>query len=567
MGKSDLERRTCMITLIIGVLVTFFLLILPGYILVNFFTIRTKDHIERILYGLVISMSLLIIVGFVFSSLQLLRAPYILAFMALYFSIVLMLYVRHERELRSSFGKIRPVMFLKNLLRTITRSDVIIIVLFIIAILLCSAYSQHSQFPTGYDRGNHFGDSLFIAENGERPDTHPGSYYDPFYFQGPNILISMITISSLSIATLDLDSSIMNFDNYLNYGEIFNIVFSILISLGVLAVYAIGRRLYDDWRIGVFASLFFVSLMGYGIANLGSIGTNLGFIFIAVFLVMLITLRKQSLRSQDAALLVMLVLVMLLTHLIAATFAVLLFVMVYLWDIVRREFTLRRFSTSLLLIGVGIASWILLLVIFAPDLLNGIIDEIFRKQAGNISSNSVPTSDLDFFVTNLESIISNPLVLIILPFFFMGVVFDLRKIRSYVIPLAITSFILALMPILPFVKTMSYIAFPIAILTGIGFIILIRRYRRTTSALIVCMLVATSMSISINYLDVNASSKQYYDYDSYQQVYNLSEWLNDELGVSYTVVIPDSGAPGHVLNALADGKVLIAEPRYTDLPS
>ena len=556
-----------MIALILGLLVTFFLLILPGYLLVSFFIIRTNDHIERIFYGSVISMSLLMIAGFILSFLQLLKAPYILAFMAVYFSIVFILFIRHDRKSQESLAGNREMISLKDWFRRITRSDVIILVLFIIAILLCSIYSQHSEFPTGYDRGNHFGDSLFIAKNGEMPDTHPGSYYDPFYFQGPNILMSMVTISSLAIATLDLGFSITDFDNYLYYGEIFNLVFSILISLGVLTVYSLGKRLYDDWRIGVLASLFFVSLMGFGIADVGSIGTNLGLILISVFLVMLVTMRKQRLMSYDAGLIVILVIAIFLTHMIAATFAVLLLLLVYLWDIVRREFTFRCFYTNFLLVWVGIASWLLIMVIFAPDLLNGIIEEIFRKQVNSVPTNSVSTSVFQFPVTNLEGIISNPLALITLPIFFLGIVFDLKKIRSYMIPLAITSFMFVLVPILPFVKTMSYIAFPIAILAGVGFILLKKRHRKVTIVLMVCLLVTTSLSVSVDHLDVSGSSKQYYNYGTYQQVFNLSEWLNDELGSSYSVVYPDSGGPGHVLNALADGKVMIAEPRYTDLPS
>ncbi|MHA1882780.1 MAG: hypothetical protein ACTSUO_07010 [Candidatus Thorarchaeota archaeon] len=398
------------------------------------------------------------------------------------------------------------------------------------------------------------------------PDTHPGSYYDPFYFQGPNVLISMLTISSLSISILDPNPSISDFNNYLSYGELFNIVFSLLISLGVLAVYVLGKRLYDNWKVGVFGSLFFVILIGFGIASLGSIGTNLGFLLIAVFLVMLVALRKESLKAQDAALLAILVTTIFLIHIIAAAFTILLLMLVFIWDAIRKRFKIKQVCGNLLLIGGGIALWLLIMVFFAPNLFQGIIDEVFRKNAESLSSEPLSTNSLNFLVTGLDNIVSNPLVMISLPFFFLGVVFDLKKLKSYLIPLVFASFAFALFPILPFIKTISYIAFPIAVLAGVGFLSVMRRNRKGPITLIVCLLVITSMSISICNLDATASRQQYYDYDDYERIFDLSEWLNEEI-VSYTVVIPDSGGPAHVLNALADGKVMIAEPRYTDLPS
>ena len=571
MGSDIGKRNMTMITAAISLVLVFIIMILPGYLLVNFLSLRTLDRIERVFYGAIISMTLLMICGFILSNFGLMTPPYIIALLFIYLFAVIFIHMKYGQGHKGD-GNRSPGMFgffSLRAIRKLGKVEITLILMFIVALLLCSVYSQQSQFPTGYDRGNHFGDSLFIANNGYMPDTHPGSNYDPFYYQGPNILMSIISISSVSISTLDLSPIMSDSNNYLLYAQTFNFLFSIFISLGVLAVYVLGKRLFKDWKCGVFASFFFVALMGFGIADLGSIGTNLGFIFISVLLVMLITLREEKMKIPDAILIIVLVMAILLTHIIATSFTLFLLLLVILWDVVKGRFKIRRTALDLTIVVIGIVTWLIFMLAFAPDLFYGILEEIMRKQAETVSSVSISTSasTIDFFETNLDSILNNPLVLIALPLFILGMVYDLMRHRSYIIPLALASFMFALTPILPFIKTMSYLIFPIAILAGIGLIVITKGRRKEIGTVLVCLLITVSLSISVQYLDTVSSSKQYYDEDTYQRVLDLSEWLNEEAESSYTVVFPDSGGPGHTLNALAEGKVLFAEPRYTDLPS
>jgi len=377
-----------------------------------------------------------------------------------------------------------------------------------------------------------------------------------------------MAILAVSIGTGELDFPLTDFENYVHYAEAFNLIFSLLISLGILAVYTLGKRFYSNAKIGVLSSLSFLLIMGIGIASLGSIGTNVGFLFIVMLLIGLVQWKAGKPRWCDYFFLILLIMVILLIHIIAAVFMICLIVVIICWEMMReRNLRPRKILMDSSLVVLGLVIWLLFMALFAPDLLNGIIDEVIRKQTESTFIMAASSSSLDFFSENVNLMIRNPLLIMVIPLSIIGLAKDAREVKSYMIPFTMVSFAFALIPILPFIKTMSYIGFPIAVLAGLGIFHMMKKTNTLMVFSIICLLVMASMTISINHLKEESSSRMYYDYSTYEDAFYLSEWLNANFGESYTVVFPDSGAYGHVLNAFAKGKVLIAEPRYPDLPA
>lgn len=550
-----------MLTFIFGAIISLILFIIPGYLLSAFSSFRNDSTIERVYFGLVLSMAISILIGFILSYFKTFTPFWILVFLVIYNIFSIMLYLRYSKYSKINYNNDRNYIS-------------IIILLFILTLLISFVYIQLSPFPIGHDRGVHFGRSIFLLNYHTLLTTHPGTNYNPFYFAGPNIILSTFIGSNALFSNLSPTIRIYDFNSLVDLSAMFKFFFALLVSLTVLGIYFISNAIYKNKKISILSSLIFVSLSGFDIVNFGSIGTILSFIFLSVFFVYLFSFLESNLHSNvDYLFFSLIIIAIIFTHIIGVTFMVVLLIFVFCWKVFKKEMKIKQLQRVLTFMTISILFSLLFLSLFHPLLKQGIIDMIIRRMNSTSEINvfsPVGVSFIEYFTQSFNMLLNIEVVMpILLVFSVIGFLVDIKKKTSIVIPFAFSSVLFAFIPILSFVRPQPYLAYPLSILGGLGLFYVLRFIMKGKNQILAIIFIFTIIGVvsSTNNVFESGSSRLYSNYDTYKETYDLSAWLNKELDSPHTILFPSSGASAYLLNSLSHNKILFAEPRYPDTPS
>lgn len=551
-----------MLTFIFGAITSLILFIIPGYLLSTFSSFRNNSTIERVYFGFVLNMAIFILIGFILSYLKIFTPFWILVFLVIYTIFSIMLYLKYSKYSKINYNNDRSHI-----------SKKIMILFFILALLISFVYTQLSPFPIGHDRGVHFGRSIFLLHHRTLPTTHPGTNYAPFYFQGPNIILSTFIGSNAFFSNLSPTIRIYEFNLLMDLSTMFKFFFALLVSLTVLGIYFISNTIYKNKKISILSSLIFVSLSGFDIADVGSIGTILAFIFLSVFFVYLFSFLESDLHSNvDYLFFSLIIIAIIFTHIIGVTFMAVLLISVFCWKVFKKELKIKQLQRVLTFMTISILFSLLFLSLFHPTLKQGIIDMIIRRMNSTSEINAfspIGVSFIEYFTKSFNMLLNIEVVMPIILVFSIGFLVDIKKKASIMIPFALSSALFAFIPILSFVRPQSYLIYPLCILGGLGLFYVLRFIMKGKNQLLVIIFIFTIIGVvsSTNNVFENGLSRLYYNYDTYKETYNLSAWLNKELDSPHTILFPGSGASAYLLNSLSHNKILFAEPRYPDMPS
>jgi len=558
-----------MLDFTIGVVATLIFIAIPSYFLSSFSIFRGRSMIERLYFGFILNTAIFIVVGFILSCFKMFMSFSLLVFLILYnlLSIIIIRYF-------TGGTRNRKTVLIPTIKKGINKTSIILISIFILTMLICYVYIQLSPTPIGYDRGQHFGRSVYLITHHTLETTHPGTNYNPFYFQGANLILSAFVILTTAFSKQTLTTQIQDFSLLIGLSRMFKFYFAFLISMNVFAIYFISNHIYKNKKLSMLSLLIFVSLCGFGIANVGSIGTILGFLFLSIFFIYFdvwIT-GNGNLKKFDYAFLFLIIEATILTHIISAVFLMLLSIFILSWKITKKEMEINNIPKIFLFILFCYLFHLIFLYIFSPQLLNGILEEVFRKLTYESSlTGFLPNviSNEGYFTKNLN-VLSNIGIILLLAscFSVIGFLFDMKYKHSMTIPLTISSLLFVSVPILPFVKPMNYLVFPISIFGGLGLFHTLKSVEKhNIQILCIVLIYVVGVIFSINNIFSYGIDKLYYDFDAYEEAYNLSVWFNEELDSSYVILFPGSGALAYLINSLSNNKILFAEPRYPDIPS
>lgn len=552
-----------MLTLILGTIVTLTLFTIPGYLLSAFSSFCNDSIIERVYFGYILSMAVSILFGLILSYLRSFTPFWILTFVIAYNISSIILYIKFKTNNKRTFTN-------NYIICQFDRKTGIMISLFILTLLICFIYIQLSPFPLGWDRGKHFGRSVVTLNHHTLETAHPGTNYNPFYFQGLNVIISIFIGTNEFLSNLNPTVIIHHFDSLINLSAMFKFFFALLLSLTVFGIYFVSNHTYKNEKIAILSSTVFISLLGFGIADTPSIGVCIVFLFLSVFFVYVNFLGKSDFNKADWLFISLIITSIIFTHIIGVAFMILFSIITLCCRFTKKEWGTKELQKILALMAISGLFSLLFLSLFYPSLMQGILDEINRKGLTSVSSNE--TAFMNYSTQNLNILLNMGIVLFV-PLVLSVVAVFLEKKRSVAIYLALTSLLFVLFPILPFVKPQWYIIYPISILGGVGLFHIVVRVKtrlknknRFWMFIFVYLILGATLSTS-NVYALGMDRLRWYNYDRYKEVYDLSVWLNNELDSSHTILFPESGPFAYLLTALSHQKILFAEPRFPDIPS
>jgi len=548
---------------IFGTIITLILFTVPGYLLSVFSSFRDHSTLERIYFGYIVSMAVFVISGFILSFFRNFTPFWIFLFLILYNIASLTLYLKYSKIVYGNKhipNKNNHRFNLKTFLN---------VSLFFSTLLICLIYIWPSPFPIGWDRGKHFGRTVFTLNHGMLEMTDPGTDYNPFYFQGLNLIISTLTGASVAFSSLAFD----NFSFLVDLSLIFNVFLAWLVSLTVLGIYFLSNNTFRNEKIATLSSIIFISLSGFGFADTPSIGVCVTFLFLSVFFVYLpLVMEKIDINKTDWLFLFLITISIIFMHIIGIAFMILFSTILLCFKFYKREWSKEQIKKFLAVIGIsGLFSFLFLLILY-PVFVRGVADEIIRK--GSTSGFSSELVLISYFSQNIK-ILQGIGVILFVPLLLSLVTFiwQKKKLSSVVISLAFTSLLFILIPILPFTKPEWYIVYPISTLGGAGIFYVFTLLEAKTkiknkvwTVIFIYLIIGSVLSAS-NVYAVSIARVKWYRYDYYNEVYDLSTWLNSKLETPRTILFPQSGPFAYLLNALSQHKILFAEPRFPDIPS
>ena len=556
-----------MLDLAIGVVATLIFIAIPSYFLSGLSIFHRYSVIERLYFGFILSMAIFTLLGFILSCFKMFMPIWILVFL-----IVCNLLIAAKYFVgRTGNGKTAPFHSIK---KGMNKTSIIVISIFIVTMLICCVYVQLSPTPIGYDRGQHFGRSVYLITHHTLETTHPGTNYNPFYFQGANTVLSTFVVLTTAFSKQTMSIQIQDFGSLTDLSTTFKFYFMFLISLNIFSIYFISNHIYKNGKVNILSLLIFVSLCGFGIANTGSIGTVVGFLFLSIFFIYFDVWisSNDNFKKIDYTFLFLIIVAIFLTHVISAVFLMLLSILMLLWKIIKKEMEINNIPKIFFFMLFCSLFYLIFLYFFAPQLLNGIFEEIFRKLTYESSLIDYLPSEINnegYFTKNLNVLSNIGIVLLFILFFSaIGLLIDIKYKYSITIPLTISSLLFAFVPILPLVKPMTYLIFPVSILGGLGLFHIFKIFEKYNVRIACIVLIfVVGVVLSTNNVFYYGTDKLYYDIDAYRDSYDLSVWFNEELDSSCVILFPDSGAPAYLIYSLSNNKILFAEPRYSDVPS
>lgn len=560
--------------IVVSILLVITLIVIPSYLLSSFSPfVRYSSIIERIFFGLVLTMSVFILVGFILSYFNMFKPFHALILLIAYNIIIFVLYFKYYNENMDSIK-------LKS--KKIDKVNIAMLFLFIVIIFIFFIHTQSSPFLPGYDQGKHFGRTVYVINNHHLPTYYLGTNYNPFYFEGPNIILSTLVEASTALSNLNPNIEIYDFNFLIDLGYTFKLFFVFLLSLNLFAIYFISNRIYNNKKINLMSMLIFVTICGISISIAGSIGTILGIIFLSVFIIYLNAFLENHINKVDYIFLFLIIAAIIFTHVNAIALMCILTIFIAFWKYIKRELKIKNLMKTLIFVlSCAIISIIFLFFLNGP-LFYGIIEEVIRKttQENNIYSRILDSTTIsEYFSQNVSYLLIRKETIFISSFFFIfGFFVDIKYKQSLAIPIAFSSFAFVIFPISPFLKIMDFLLYPISIMGGLGLFFVFKKIKENISfdkitkkilvitiiSLIAICGIISSSSIS---LEQGINRARYYDCNTYKEAYDLVNWLNKNLDSSHILLFPGSGPSAYIVDAFSSNKVLFAEPRFSDLPS
>jgi hypothetical protein len=538
--------------LVLGIITTIILISFPGYIFISLLKTKTKSFLLNYFMGLMAVFSFLIIEGFILSYFNLFK------FNLLISSIIFLNLISFSFLIKK---KQRLSLHMNN-------QEKVIVIMFILMIVVGLVYSLNSNLPIGFDRGKHFGMSVFLANNHHLSSTVEGTNYNPFYFQGQNILLTFLTRTSLMYGPQDFNS----IDSIKMYSLIFKFYFNFIVALSILALYFLAKSLYRDQNLILFCCFSFL-IFSFSLIKTGSIGVVLAFIYVIIFLSLLNHLaqkvknkNKKGLRGIYSLLVLILFMIMLI-HVIGF-FVVLVFsIMLALISLKKREGRFNFFKTIFLIFVLSGILYSIFLIIFKQELFFGIFQEIVRKKFGttNIGESVTMISYIaGYFKKNLSNI--GLMMLVTSPLIILGFITLIIKKRFKVILFFMSVVLFILFPILGLPKTTIYLIYPLSIFLGNGIYYLNKKFNRgKILTIFIIFLLVTISFFQVTKIDNYSKSKLYVVEEDYFNSLNLIKTLNNKK-IGGNILFYSSGEVAYFINGLSNHKILFADPRYPDLP-
>lgn len=553
---------------------------LPGYILTYATSLNYDLLIKRLYVGFCFSIAMWIPVGIVLSYFSLLNFVFTMISLVVlsFLSLVICKIVERSRRniVSASESKINDN---RRAIKTF------LLAMFALTFCLTFVYLLHGSGPLGWDRGKHFGYMIYITEKGHLPKNYLGTPYNQFYFLGFHIVSSIFLIPQSLIIEL-FPKTLLSFDALLMLSISFKFFIAILVGLCILAVYFVSKTLFNNsHKIGLISSILFIFFLG-GFSTIESIGMLLGFVVLGTLILLTSkffgSYSKPKAAYIDYSIFSLLLVAVILSHLFTAIFAFGTIVLATVIGLLQKE-QRKRYKHYMRVLGISLLTLILLVVFlfaFYREFLFGILEELIRAQAAFYDISFIPSvNPLIQYITNSLFIILDFVVL--LPFFFLGLIYTTKYCRSYgiVFALLICSLFLSFYPLTPVGgRAIFYLMYPVTLLSGLGVYHLIMTVPLSFQvsgiskkdpfmkylSLILLPLIVVGVLSGVNKTIVNPP----HNFTSLgPSEIGLANWIKTNADPSDTIVFPTSGPRGYLLIALTDYEILLADPRFPDIPS
>jgi len=516
---------------------------------------KNEDFATRIYFKIIFGFASLLLMGFILAGVSMFKIQYLLISILGYFVFLFFLRLKFK-------SKFSPK---KNSHKNSHKKHILILGGFIIIFLFMGfIYESSSSFPIGWDRGVHFSKVLYtINHQGFTPVT-PGTSYSPFYFEGPNVLLSSLSYLSYYLSYFE-DFNPQIFSNISNLSLIFTFFFLAILTLTFLSTYCLSRNLVD--KKYAYLSLFFLIPLAFiALPSVGTIGTILGLNLICAYAILLKRYSSGLITKLEKVLLFIIPGLLILIHISSVVYFFIFLFFFFLFSFFKKKD--KTFIYKILKnIFLSIFLFSLFSLIFNFSLFSGIIVHTFRK--ASLSEEGFISMSDTFYSSNIEELAKK---LFFPPLFFVtsliGIIYLFMHKKITMISFFFGGAILTLIPLLPFVRSVIYLIIPFSIVAGFFFANIfkkISKYRKFVLIVFLMALFFLSMVSSLNNLTELSKGRLYYDEQSYLNSFILVNSINS-LQIEGNLIYPSSGALAHFIYALSKKGVLFSDPRYEDLP-
>ncbi len=377
-------------------LVVLVLFIISSYLFADAVLSPNYSQSERLSLGLLLYISIIIVLGYLYSWAYIFSQN--VAAVTFTFLVVLSVILHVKSKRRTIITSL-----LKRESQSITTRIVMLSVLAFFALSLL--YESIVPLVQGWDRAIHFTSFLEILNYSHVSDTYPGSNVNNFYLQGAEFFLSFMTLTCGAICGLQ---SSLNPYVFVEYAQAYIVMWASIGMIWPMVTYTTAKRITNDYRVATLASVIILFISGREISRIGSIGTSLGYLFIAGLMILIYTRGMVSDWRPGISTLffVMIATAAALTHIITLVFMVALLMVFGLRRIIimnnqnwfhRAELLFESILAALLVVIV--------LYIFANPLFNGMFQEFSRKSLESTTNSVDPiTAWLNYIYPQMQGL-------------------------------------------------------------------------------------------------------------------------------------------------------------------
>ncbi len=544
--------------------------VMSSYLFADALLPPNYTHSERVVIGILSQISVIIILG------QLYSWAYIFTQETVTVTFAALVFISTGLYIKS--GRVPSLVSrLKEESKSVTTQ---VVFLSIVAFFILSlTYESTVPLVQGWDRGIHFTNFLDILNNAHSSDTYPGTRLNNFYLLGVEFFLSFMTMTCGKIAGLQgsLDPSV-----FVAYAPAYDVMWALIGCIWPAVAYATANRISSDRHVATLSTLVIIFMAGREISRVGSIGTSLGYLGVAGIMILIYARGQASDWSPGISSLffVLIATMTVLTHIITTLFITIIMLVFGTRYILTNSLHWRQKIELILEAMVAAVLTILILYLFANSLFNGILQEFARKSSTTASEPDNIILYWSSYIGRQIQGLSFGMDLSIIPILMMGIFVGRRwKTASDFVLYIVICITVFLLPLIEFPRAIYYFVLPMCLISAEGLHALLewsgsnaRPFRRQINpteiqVLLVALILVPGTAMQAWVATYPGPYREHSELDEEMfHVYAIAQWVTANIDREAVIAYPNSGAQGRLFELVVSNEVLFADRRYPDIP-
>ncbi len=531
----------------------------PGVLLAEVFLSSTFSFPKRLATGAAFSISLYILLGFVFSRFSVLSHNSAMAAILALDILTMAFYLIWRHRSGSD-----PVEALRGLTRKDLFIAAVLVLIFALSILVFFTWENQGPGIGAWDRSDHLPRMLYLDHHQHLPEHELGTEVSPYYPRGLHTAALFYSAPFFSTRSpIELSSPLLAF-------------IAVCIGLLPLALFALSLACFDDWQTALFSSLCFLVLSFTFIFT--SFPCTLGILLSTAAVMLELEFVRGRCGAKVFLLFTLLSSAVFLVHLVTFGALMVLSLAVLAGALISGEKIGFKRRNAWVLAGLIAASLVLPLLFLAatsPALLKGTrtylgVRETGEAKVSNQSPGKILRNLFSFRISELQGVLYYCLAVV--PFLILGSLHLLRRRQWVPIALLLGGIFISVSKLLWFTNRVSfYILIPLTLIGGYGLRLFLARGRGGQRALISWALIP-ALFVTAALGTACVSAKRGYSLTGQgffapegrvrtyvtQESLDLARWVadNDLEGIRFAT--DDQGAHYLMVEALTDARLIMA---------